>query len=70
MEQLPPELVEDIQVKYLRYSVDVGGGLKLLSCNGFKYLVKSCPGMEALSEERQEELFLAAAGPGASKRTA
>ena len=66
---LPAELVADIRVKFDRYSVDLADG-RQINLSGFKYLLKSCPdtALRDVPEARVEELYLAAAGPGSTKR--
>jgi hypothetical protein len=66
---LPSELLDDVRTKFLRYSSEVDG-VKELSAQGLRYLIKSCPSgpLGALQESKSEEYFLAAAGPGSNKR--
>ena len=66
---IPADLRGDLDTKFNRYSTDAGGA-RSLNFSGLKYMLKSVPGshLEALPEARLEELFLEAAGAGATKR--
>jgi hypothetical protein len=71
MSRLPEELVDDLRAKFSRYSVEYPEGQRTINFSGFRYLLKSCPQeshIRDVSEERLEELFLSAAGPGSTKK--
>ena len=62
---LPPELLDDVRVKFVRYSTEADGA-RLLSASGLRYLLKSSPSgpLGAVGDAHAEEYFVAAAGPG------
>lgn len=56
-------LLPDIEQKFLRYCVADAAGSTLLNLAGFKYLLKSCPGLE-VHDDRVPVFFAAGAGIG------